>query len=138
MVSDFSVRRQRESRPARQTGKKLAKKERALLNRCTMKSKTLLSIVVAGSFALSSVSFAAGVKTYQVTGPIIEMNDTMIAVMKGKDRWEIARDSSAKVTGDLKVGGKVTITYTMAATEVEAKADKAADKAAAKPAPKKP
>jgi hypothetical protein len=105
-----------------------------------MKSKTLLSIVVAGSFALSSVSFAAGVKTYQVTGPIVEMNDTMIAVMKGKERWEIARDSSAKVTGDLKVGGKVTITYTMTATEVEAKAEKAkaADKADAKPAPKKP
>ena len=111
-----------------------------------MKSKTLLSIVVAGGFALSSVAFAAGVKTYQVTGPIVEMNDTMIVVMKGKERWELARDASTKATGDLKVGAKVTITYTMAATEVEAKADKAAekaaakpaDKAAAKPAPKKP
>ena len=111
-----------------------------------MKSKTLLSIIVAGSFALSSVAFAAGVKTYQVTGPIVEMNDTMIVVMKGKDRWELSRDASTKATGDLKVGAKVTITYTMAATEVEAKADKAAekaaakpaDKAAAKPAPKKP
>ena len=50
----------------------------------------------------------------------------MIAVQKGKDRWEIARDSNTKVTGDLKVGAKVTITYTMTATEVEVKAGKEA------------
>lgn len=98
-----------------------------------MKLKTLFSIIVAGSLAFSSVVLAAGSKTYQVTGPILEMNDSMIAVQKGKDRWEIARDSSTKVTGDLKVGAKVTITYTMSATEIEAKVDKAA-----KPATKKP
>jgi hypothetical protein len=33
------------------------------------------------------------------------------------------------VTGDLKVGAKVTITYTMTATAVEAKGDAKADKA---------
>ena len=87
--------------------------------------KSLLSLVVAGSFAMSSLALAAG-KTYQVTGPILEMNDSMIAVQKGKDRWEIARDSNTKVTGDLKVGAKVTITYTMSATDVEVKADKGA------------
>ncbi len=87
----------------------------------TMKLKTLFSVVAAGSLAFSSasVTLAAGSKTYQVTGPVLEMNDSMIAVQKGKDRWEIARDSSTKVTGDLKVGAKVTITYTMSATEVE-------------------
>jgi hypothetical protein len=93
-----------------------------------MKLKTLLSIVAAGSLAFGSAAMAAGSKTYQATGPILEMNDSMIAVQKGKERWEIARDSSTKVTGDLKVGGKVTITYTMTATEVEAKPDKAAKK----------
>ena len=56
----------------------------------------------------------------------------MIAVQKGKDRWEIARDASTKINGDVKVGSKVTITYTMTATEVEAKAAKG-EKAAAKP-----
>ena len=56
------------------------------------------------------------------------MNDTMIAVQKGKDRWEIARDSNTKVTGDLKVGAKVTITYTMSATDVEVKPEKGAKK----------
>ena len=50
----------------------------------------------------------------------------MIAVQKGKDRWEIARDASTKVTGDLKVGSKVTIAYRMTATSVEVKAEKGA------------
>jgi hypothetical protein len=93
--------------------------------------KSLFSLVVAGSLALSSLALAAG-KTYQVTGPVLEVNDSMIAVQKGKDRWEIARDSNTKVTGDLKVGAKVTITYTMSATEVEVKAEKAAKSEAKK------
>jgi hypothetical protein len=95
-----------------------------------MKLKTVFSVVAAGTLAFNSIALAAGTKTYQVTGPVLEMNDNMIAVQKGKDRWEIARDSSTKVTGDLKVGAKVTITYTMSATEVEVKA--------AKPSAKKP
>lgn len=93
--------------------------------------KSLFSLVVAGSLALSSLALAAG-KTYQVTGPVLEVSDSMIAVQKGKDRWEIARDSNTKVTGDLKVGAKVTITYTMSATEVEVKAEKAAKSEAKK------
>lgn len=89
-----------------------------------MKLTSLLSAVAVGTLAFSNVASAAGPKTYQVTGPVLEMNDSMIAVQKGKDRWEIARDSNTKVTGDLKVGAKVTITYTMTATEVEVKAGK--------------
>ena len=60
-------------------------------------------------------------KTYQVTGPVLALTDTMITVQKGKDKWEIARDSSTKVTGDLKVGSPVTIMYRMTATSVEVK-----------------
>jgi hypothetical protein len=97
-----------------------------------IKPITLFSIVAAGSLALSSLTFAAG-KTYQVTGPVLEVNDSMVAVQKGKERWEIARDSSTKVTGDLKVGAKVTVTYTMTATEVEVKAEKASKSATKKP-----
>jgi hypothetical protein len=100
------------------------------------------SLIAAASLALSSLTFAAGAKTYQVTGPVLEVNDSMIAVQKGKDRWEINRDSNTKVNGDLKVGEKVTVTYTMSATDVEVKAGKAekgAKKEAASPAasPKK-
>ena len=60
-------------------------------------------------------------KTYQVTGPVLEVSNDMIAVQKGKDRWEIARDPSTKVTGTPKVGDKVTIEYRMTATSVEIK-----------------
>ncbi len=91
--------------------------------------------MAAASLALSSAAFAAGGKTYQVTGPVLEVTDTMIAVQKGKDRWEVNRDANTKVTGDLKVGAKVTITYTMTATDVEVKAGKAAKKEGAKAAP---
>jgi hypothetical protein len=95
-----------------------------------MKTKTALSLLAAASLALSGAAFAAGAKTYQVTGPVLEVTDSMIAVQKGKDRWEINRDANTKVTGDLKVGEKVTITYTMTATDVEVKPGKAAKKEA--------
>jgi hypothetical protein len=73
---------------------------------------------------IPALVFAAPVKTYQVTGPVLEVTDTMIAVQKGKDRWELARDKDTKVTGDLKVGAKVTIEYVMTAGKVEVKEEK--------------
>ncbi|MEY2559763.1 MAG: hypothetical protein QOG51_178 [Verrucomicrobiota bacterium] len=91
--------------------------------------------------ALSGVAFAASPSSYQVTGPITAVDDSMITVMKGKEKFEIARDSNTKATGELKVGEKVTIKYTMTAKEIEVKADKSKkeDKAAASPSasPKK-
>jgi hypothetical protein len=106
-----------------------------------MKLNTLFSLVAAGTLALGGTSFA-GAKSYQVTGPIVEVTDSIIVVNKGKERFEIDRDSNTKVTGDLKVGEKVTIMYTMTAKDVEVKADKGAKKdakAAASPSasPKK-
>jgi hypothetical protein len=84
---------------------------------------------------VAAVAFAAGPKTYQVTGPVLELNANTIVVEKGKDKWEINRDAATKVTGDLKVGSKVTIEYTMKAATIEVKDAK---KAAAKKAePKK-
>jgi hypothetical protein len=99
-----------------------------------MNIKTAFSLLAAASLALSSALLAAGEKTYQVSGPVLEITDSMIAVQKGKDRWEIKRDASTKVTGDLKVGEKVKITYTMTATEVEVKADKGKKKEPSSPA----
>ena len=76
--------------------------------------------------AHSAISAAAAPKDYQVTGPILEVTDTMIAVQKGKDRWELARDANTKVNGgDLKVGTTVTIHYTMTAASVDVKPAKA-------------
>src|SRR5450755_3185058 len=106
-----------------------------------MIKKTATSLILAAALALSGAALAAGAKDYQVTGPVLEVTDTMIAVKKGNDRWEIAKDSSTKGAGDAKVGDKVTVHYTMTATEVEAKASaKGGDKAAkteASPAKKK-
>src|ERR671936_590628 len=94
------------------------------------------SLLAAASLALSSLAFAAGAKTYQVTGPVLEVTDSMVAVEKGakKERWEINRDANTKVTGDVKVGDKVTVTYTMSATDVEVKAGKGGKKEGASPA----
>jgi hypothetical protein len=89
-----------------------------------MKITTAFSLLAAAALALSSAAWAAG-KDYQVTGPILEVNDSMIAVQKGKDRWEIARDANTKASGEMKVGDKVTVHYTMTATNIEAKAAKA-------------
>jgi hypothetical protein len=103
-----------------------------------MKIKLPLSLLAAASLALSSAAFAAGAKTYQVTGPVLEVTDSLIVIEKGakKERWEINRDANTKVTGDLKVGEKVTVTYTMTATEAEVKAGKGKKKeAAAAPTP---
>jgi cytochrome c oxidase assembly protein Cox11 len=87
--------------------------------------KRLLILIIAMSL-LTTFAFAA-VKTYQVTGPVLEVTDSMIAVKKGADRWEIARDTDTKITGDLKVGQKVTIEYKMTATKVEVKEGKKAE-----------
>jgi hypothetical protein len=85
--------------------------------------KRVLALVVV-ILVMPVLVFAASVKTYQVTGPVLEVTDSMIAVKKGADRWEIARDKDTKVTGDLKVGAKVTIEYQMTATKVEVKEEK--------------
>ena len=97
-----------------------------------MKTKTI-SLFAAITVALCTVSVAAP-KSYQVTGPVLEVSDSMIAVQKGKERWEIARDGKTKAGADVKVGDRVTIEYTMTATKIEVKAEKSA-KAEARTSP---
>ncbi|HZR45195.1 MAG TPA: hypothetical protein VFA47_00715 [Candidatus Manganitrophaceae bacterium] len=83
-----------------------------------MKQITLVALVMV---VLVSLALAAAPKSYQVTGPILELKDDMIVVEKGKEKWEIARDKETKVKGDLKVGSKVTVEYRMTATSIEVK-----------------
>ena len=94
--------------------------------------KKILILTCAVLF-VAAVAFAAGPKTYQVTGPVLEVKADVIVVEKGKDKWEIARDAATKVTGDLKVGSKVTIEYIMKATTVEVKEAKKAEAKKAEP-----
>ena len=91
-----------------------------------MKNIILCTLLLAASLSFSSVALAGSAKTYQVTGPVLEMNDSMIVVQKGKDRWEIARDANVTLPADLKVGDKVTINYTMSAKDIEMKPAKGA------------
>jgi len=86
-----------------------------------MKRVMVVAVLV---LLMGSLAFAGSLKSYQVTGPVLEVKDDVIVVQKGKEKWEIARDKATKVTGDLKVGAKVTIQYQMKATEIEVQADK--------------
>ncbi len=86
--------------------------------------KTILALALA---AVAGGALAAE-KTYQVTGPVVEVRDDAVVVQKGKENWEIARTADTKVTGDPKKGDKVTVQYKMTATSIEAKAEKAAGK----------
>jgi len=92
----------------------------------------LQSTLLAAALALTNTAFA--VDSFQVTGVVTEVTAAKITVVKGaaKERFEIARTADTKVTGELKVGAKVTIAYTMTAVSIEAKADAKADKPAAK------
>jgi hypothetical protein len=90
-----------------------------------MKPNLLLSTLAAVNLFALSPALHAGPNTYQVTGPILSMTDSTIIVQKGKEQWEVARNPATKITGELKVGAKVTIVYTMTATSVEVKPAKA-------------
>jgi hypothetical protein len=81
--------------------------------------KLLRTIMAAIALAMSGSVWA-----YQVTGPVLEVTSSKIVVQKGKEKWEIARTPETKVNGDLKVGSKVTIEYSMTAKSVDVKADK--------------
>jgi len=92
----------------------------------------MLCIAVLG-YVVGSIHAAESANKYQVTGPVLAVTDTMIAVQKGKDRWELARDASTKVNGDLKVGSSVTAYYRMIAVQVDVKPAKATTAKPAKP-----
>lgn len=84
-----------------------------------MKTSAWLAVSFA-VLALASPLYARTVER-QVTGSVLEISDTKIVIQKGRGKWEIARNTATTVTGDLKVGAKVTIQYTMTATAIEVK-----------------
>lgn len=86
-----------------------------------MKNSAL--IVVACVLATFVTPARAG-NTYQVTGPVLEATATKIVIQKENEKWEIARTPDTKITGEVKVGAKVTVHYTMTAATIEAKPEK--------------
>src|SRR6266576_4874930 len=85
-----------------------------------MKTKMALSLIAAANLILSGAAFDAGAKTHEVTGTVLETTPTKIVVQKGAERWEIDLDPQTKVSGELKVGAKATITYAMSETKIDA------------------
>ena len=87
----------------------------------------LSSLIGGGLLALATAvvvpetARAEATKTYQVTGPVLEVTDSTITVQKGKEKWQIARDKETKSPSEVKVGDKVTIEYTMSAKNIESK-----------------
>ena len=80
-----------------------------------------IAVLSSALILAASVALAGAPKSYQVTGPVLELKDDLIVVQKGSEKWEIARDKETKITGDLKVGSKVTIQYQMKAKSIEVK-----------------
>ena len=84
-------------------------------------------LIVAAALLASSLA-AAAPKKYQVTGPVLEIQEDMIVVEKGKDRWEVKKGAAKVEGGELKVGAKVTIEYTMTAESISVKGEPAKKK----------
>ena len=107
-----------------------------------MKTRFLLPLLLLAVLP----AHAQSAKSYQVTGPIIALTDSVITVQKGDEKWEISRSAATKVDGKLAVGTRVTIHYKMSADSVEVKdsgkstdkADRSAQKAADKADKKAP
>jgi hypothetical protein len=83
--------------------------------------KILSGILILGIFAVFLI--ATGPKTYQVTGTVKTLTDTVISVAKSNGEvWELTRDSSLSVTGgELAVGAKITVIYKMVAVSAQIK-----------------
>ncbi len=63
---------------------------------------------------LSFLAASLIAEAYQVTGKVTEVTDSKIVVMKGKEKFEIALTTPSTV----KVGDKVTVEYSMTASDV--------------------
>jgi hypothetical protein len=86
---------------------------------------TIGAALFCGIMLSTAIATAGDAKDYQVTGPVTEITATTITVKKGNDLWQINRDAGTKVKGDPKVGARVTVHYSMTATDIEVKPGKA-------------
>jgi uncharacterized protein with LGFP repeats len=77
-------------------------------------------IALALALAALAGAAAAADKTYQVTGPVLEVKPDSIVVQKDKEKWEIAKGG---VATEVKKGDKVTVQYKLTATSIEVKND---------------
>ncbi len=82
----------------------------------------MLKCLALAAALFAAPAFAASPDAYQVTGSVSATDADTITVMKGKEKFEIARGGD---TTAVKVGDKVTVHYKMTATKIEVKPAKA-------------
>jgi hypothetical protein len=99
---------------------RLARPQRRLLEKeIDMKRIAWIGVLVIIGFVLSFGMSAAG-KSYQFTGTVKSNDGGVLTVEKSaKETWTFSTNKDTK--GTAKVGDKVTVYYTMIATEIEAK-----------------
>jgi hypothetical protein len=79
-------------------------------------------IVVGVILIIAAIAYARAPKSdYQWTGTVLESDGDHLVVQKGDEKWEFLQDKDTKVTGNLKVGSRVTVKYVMRATGIEVK-----------------
>ncbi|MGO8968816.1 MAG: hypothetical protein ACLQDQ_04520 [Myxococcaceae bacterium] len=78
----------------------------------------LKHLALAAALFAAPAFAAASVDAYQVTGVVKATDADTLTVMKGTERFEIARGGD---TTAVKVGDKVTVHYKMTATKIEVK-----------------
>jgi hypothetical protein len=82
--------------------------------------KGVIGCVLALLVFVLTLSAYAAAKTYQFTGVVKTVTGTTFTVQKSPtETWEFSTDASTK--GAPKVGDRITVHYTMIATEIEVK-----------------
>jgi hypothetical protein len=85
-----------------------------------MMNPKIICLLAATSLTLNTQMFAAGGKSYEMTGTVVAATGTTLAIQKGTEKYEFAIDpATIKGSAELKVGSTVTVTYVMSATKVE-------------------
>jgi hypothetical protein len=79
--------------------------------------------ITAGLLLPAADAMAKKAKEYQVTGPVVSVDDNVVTIQKDEEKWEIELGADVKIEGKLKPGEKVTIYYHMVANKVDRKAD---------------
>jgi hypothetical protein len=80
----------------------------------------IICLLAAVSLVFSGIAFAAGAKTYQITGTVVEATGSKVTAEKGMERFEIDIDpATTKGSAELKIGSIVTVSYVMSATKIE-------------------
>ncbi len=87
-----------------------------------MKRNAWMALLVAVALAIGfGAGMSAAAKSYQFTGTVTASDGGTLTVEKSaKEIWTFQTNKDTK--GTAKVGDKVTVYYTMTATEIEAKA----------------